>query len=250
MSDQSVKDRIVERCQAVIENDLGIAPNGTVWIITNDLIENWMKSVLASSGVVVDDRKIAISVTWNPDFNSEIRSNQKHVKAKFPFSVKVGYKISNDDYDKAGMSKKSKKLSIANQSMKRQLIALMNGVASKSQMAVLGNEELNKALAPYCKDNEVKWSFADKNKNILKCKLDVYTLLSAMFRIRGDLGKKFAWDIKIVDAIGPGTRDRGPGKDKYREKNAKFTMQVIKRFDEQTYRSVTGDLRSLKAYLR
>lgn len=250
MSDPNVRDRIVDRCRAVLENDLGIAPSAASFVITSEKIEEWMKAILEESGIRVDDSKVGISVKWNPQFNREIQSNQKHVKNIMPFSVKVGYRIDESDIERSGISKKTNSLSFVNHSMRRQLMGIMNGAKGKAQMSVMDNEELNNILAKFCYDGNVKWRFADKkSKRIMYCKLDIDLVMKAMFRIDSEKGKKFNWDIRIVDAIGPGTRSNGPKWVKS-DKQQKFTVIIQKRFNEQTYRAVNGDMKNIKKYLR
>ena len=255
MSDPIVRDRIVERCQAVLENDLGIAPIGAVFIISSNKMEEWIKSVLMDSGIVVDDSKIGVSIKWNPDFNSEIRSNRKSVKNKAPFSIKIGYLVDGDDMEKSGLSKKQKKLTGFNQAVRRQLISMMNGTAGKAQMAVMDNDALNKALARFCTDGKVRWSFADKrNHRIMKCKLDIDLVISAMFRITSEKGKRYNWDIRIVDALGPGTKERRANsawRNKRRgEHSDDFTVLIQKRIDEQTYKNVNAPMKGIKHFLQ
>ena len=215
--------QVEERITALISNQPGLAPDGVIFTITNEHIENLIEETFRQNGIIMDDDNIAIRAIYNHKYDQVIKNKKKAEDGIVPFDVFVGVKVSKKDRKNG----KGFDISIGNDNngannLLRKLSGMANQAVCKIQFSILGEEDLNKAISLFKNSNKIKWETASKKNGIMKVQLDVDLIIEKLFCL--DLAPNSRFNIDILSVKQYGGEDQ------------KFAMKVLKTFQTQTFK--------------
>ena len=218
-NENAVKDRIT----ALISNQPGLAPDGVIFTITNEHIENLIESTFRENGIKMDDDNIAVRAIYNPKYDQVIKSKKKAEEGIVPFDVFVGVKVSKKDRKNG----KGFDISIGNENngandLLRKLSGMANQASCKMQFSILGEEDLNKAISLFKNSNKIKWETASKKQGIMKVQLDADLIIEKLLCL--DLAPNSRFNIDIISVKKFGGEDQ------------KFAMKILKSYQTQTFK--------------
>jgi hypothetical protein len=211
----------MEMSQALIENRLGIAPIGGVFKITNERIAEVLEICFENKGINIDNDNYAVKVIWNQRFNADIRE-RKRKSDNYPFRVLFGVRLSKNE---------RKKRMLDGGTMVNRVMNMVERTAQdtsdKAQFHLQGSDELHKALSQFISG---KIKFKGLGKGRYQVELDPELVLSYIFNLDSNIGRKYRWIIDIIS---------GPNPKKLHGNNgAHFSFTVAKTFMQQNYKKV------------
>ena len=215
-----------DRLKYLLDNRMGVLPDSVSVTITNRMIEKTITGYLRANKIDVDDN-IAVCCQWNDRFTRCIDTGKMNGEPPFFISVLV-------------RTPKANRGTVQNNKYNRLLGKLSQENESKyCQLTLMNKPELNKVLSTLAEQvngDKVGWrSIKGRGKkerkqmrNIMECPLSVDAVMKYCFSTDNSRGNAIVFDFTSVKA----------------DKKGNFTLRVIKKYHNKSFKQVSGDLLS------